>query len=125
MMNIETLIPVTRNPKVEDFRPGDTVKVSLRIREGERERVQAFEGFVLRQQGKGPGSSFTVRRVSHGIGVERTFPLYSPRLEAVEVLRRGDVRRAKLYYMRGRFGRAARIKEKRRPPKSSGPRQAG
>lgn len=113
-MNIETLVPLTRNPKVEDFHPGDTVKVSLRIREGDRERVQAFEGFVLRQQGKGAGTSFTVRRVSHGIGVERTFPLYSPRLEAVEVLRRGDVRRAKLYYLRGRFGKAARIKEGRR-----------
>lgn len=113
-MNIETLVPLTRNPKVQDFHPGDTVKVSLRIREGDRERVQAFEGFVLRQQGKGAGASFTVRRVSHGIGVERTFPLYSPRLEAVEVLRRGDVRRAKLYYLRGLSGKAARIKEGRR-----------
>lgn len=113
-MNVETLVPVTRNPKVEEFHPGDTVRVSLRIREGDRERVQAFEGVAIRQQGKGPGASFTVRRVTHGIGVERTFPLYSPRLEAVEVLRRGDVRRAKLYYLRGRFGRAARIKEKRR-----------
>ena len=113
-MELETLVPVTRNPKVQDFHPGDTVRVSLRIREGERERIQAFEGVVIRQQGKGPGSSFTVRRVTHGIGVERTYPLYSPRLEAVEVLRRGDVRRAKLYYLRGRFGKAARIKEKRR-----------
>jgi len=113
-MNVETLIPVMRNDKVQDFHPGDTVRVSLRIREGDRERVQAFEGFVIRQQGKGAGASFTVRRVTHGIGVERTFPLYSPRLEAVEVLRRGDVRRAKLYYMRGRTGKAARIKEKRR-----------
>ena len=113
-MNVETLIPVIRNDKVQDFHPGDTVRVSLRIREGDRERVQAFEGFVIRQQGKGSGASFTVRRVTHGIGVERTFPHYSPRLESVEVLRRGDVRRAKLYYMRGRTGKAARIKEKRR-----------
>ena len=113
-MELETLVPVTRNPKVQDFHPGDTVRVSLRIREGDRERIQAFEGVVIRQQSKGPGSSFTVRRVAHGIGVERTFPILSPRLEAVEVLRRGDVRRAKLYYLRGRFGKAARIKEKRR-----------
>ena len=113
-MNVETLIPVTRNPNVQEFHPGDTVRVSLRIREGDRERVQAFEGVVIRHQGKGTGASFTVRRVTHGIGVERTFPLYSPLLEAVEVLRRGDVRRAKLYYLRGRFGKAARIKEKRR-----------
>ena len=112
-MNVETLVPLVPNPKVAEFHPGDTVRVSLRIREGNRERVQAFEGVAIRKQGKGPGTSFTVRRVTHGVGVERTFPIYSPRLEAVEVLRRGDVRRAKLYYLRGRFGRAARIKEKR------------
>lgn len=112
-MDIFTVAPVTRNPKVQEFGPGDTVRVNLRIREGERERVQAFEGVVIRLQGKGPGSTFTVRRISHGIGVERTFPIYSPRLESVQTLRRGAVRRAKLYYLRGRFGRAARIKEKR------------
>ena len=112
-MDIFTVAPVTRNPKVQDFGPGDTVRVNLLIREGERERVQAFEGVVIRLQGKGPGSTFTVRRISHGIGVERTFPIYSPRLESVQTLRRGAVRRAKLYYLRGRFGRAARIKEKR------------
>ncbi len=113
-MDVSTVAPVTRNPKVQEFGPGDTVRVNLRIREGERERVQAFEGVVIRLQGKGPGSTFTVRRISHGIGVERTFPIYSPRLESVQTLRRGAVRRAKLYYLRGRFGRAARIKEKRR-----------
>ena len=112
-MDIFTVAPVTRDPKVQEFRSGDTVRVNLRIREGERERVQAFEGVVLRLQGKGPGSTFTVRRISHGIGVERTFPIFSPRLESVQNLRRGAVRRAKLYYLRGRFGRAARIKEKR------------
>ena len=112
-MNLDTVIPVTPNPKVQEFHPGDTVRVNLRVREGDRERVQPFEGVVIRRQGKGLGSSFTVRRVSRGIGVERTFPLYSPRLESVQVLRRGDVRRAKLYYLRGRFGRAARIKERR------------
>ncbi len=113
-MNAETIIPVARNPKVQEFRPGDTVKVSLRVREGERERTQAFEGLVIRQQGRGPGTSFTVRRVAaHGIGVERPFPIYSPRLEAVDLVRHGQVRRAKLFYQRQRFGKAARIKEKR------------
>lgn len=113
-MEPNSLVSVSSNPKIQDFNIGDTVRVSIRIREGDRERVQAFEGFVLRKQGKGPGSSFTVRRVTHGIGVERTFPIYSPRLEATEVLRRADVRRAKLYYLRGRTGKAARIKQKRR-----------
>ena len=113
-MNIDTIVPLVPNPKVQEFRPGDTIRVSLRVREGERERTQAFEGVVIRRQSSGPGSSFTVRRVAaHGIGVERTFPLYSPRLEAVDLVRRGDVRRAKLYYQRERFGKAARIKEKR------------
>ena len=113
-MNIETIIPIARNPKVHEFRPGDTVNVSLRVREGERERIQGFEGLVIRQQGRGPGTSFTVRRVAaHGIGVERTFPIYSPRLEAVDIVRRGDVRRAKLFYQRERFGKASRVKEKR------------
>ena len=112
-MNLETLVPVTPNPNVQEFRPGDTVRVSIRIVEGQRERVQPFEGVVIRLQGRGPGSSFTVRRLARGIGVERTFPLYSPRLEKVEVMRRGHVRRAKLYYLRGRTGRAARIQERR------------
>ncbi len=113
MVDISTLVSVTRNPKVEEFHPGDTVRVSLRIREGERQRVQAFEGVVIYQHRRGTGSYLTVRRVAHGIGVERTFPLYSPLLESVAVLRRGDVRRARLYYLRGRFGKKARIKEKR------------
>ena len=112
-MDISTVVPITPNPKVQEFGPGDTVRVNIHIREGERERIQAFEGVVIRLQGKGPGSTFTVRRVAHGVGVERTFPIYSPRLESVQTLRRGAVRRAKLYYLRGRFGRAARIKEKR------------
>ena len=112
-MNIETLVPVEANPNVLEFQPGDTVRVSIRIVEGERERVQPFEGVVIRRQGRGPGSSFTVRRIAtHGIGVERTFPIYSPRLEKLEVVRRGRVRRAKLYYLRGLTGRAARIKER-------------
>ena len=112
-MNIETLAPVEANSRVQAFQPGDTVRVSLRIVEGERERVQLFEGVVIRRQGRGSGSSFTVRRIAtHGVGVERTFPLYSPRLEKLEVVRRGRVRRAKLYYLRGLTGRAARIKER-------------
>ena len=112
-MEAQALVSVTRNPKVEDFAPGDTVRVSFRVREGERERVQVFQGVVIRNRGGGVGSTFTVRRVTYGIGVERVFPLYSPRLEGVQVVRRGLVRRARLYYLRGLRGRAARIKERR------------
>ena len=114
-MDAQSLIPVTPNPKIQDFGPGDTVKVNFRVREGERERVQAFQGVVIKKRRGGPGSTFTVRRVSYGIGIERTFPVYSPLLESVEVIRRGAVRRAKLYYLRGLSGRAARIKERARP----------
>jgi len=84
----------------------------MRVREGDRERVQVFQGVVIRVKGRAPGTTLTVRRVSYGIGIERTFPLYSPLLERVEVIRRGDVRQANLYYLRGRYGRAARIKER-------------
>jgi large subunit ribosomal protein L19 len=96
-----------------EFRPGDTVRVQVRIVEGNRERVQAFEGVVIGIQGSGVGRTFTVRKVSYGIGVERIFPLHSPRLDAIQVVRRGQVRRAKLFYLRKLKGRAARIKEKR------------
>ena len=106
------MISIESNPKVAEFHPGDTVKVNFQVREGDRVRVQTFQGVVIRRRGGGPGASFTVRRVAYGIGVERIFPLYSPLLESVEVIRRGDVRQAKLYYLRGLFGRAARIKEK-------------
>ena len=116
-MEAQSLIPVSANPNIQDFSPGDTVKVNFRVREGERERVQAFQGVVIKRRGGGPGTTFTVRRVTSGIGVERTFPIYSPLLESVEVVRRGVVRRAKLYYLRGLSGRAARIKE-RRPPRA-------
>jgi large subunit ribosomal protein L19 len=95
------------------FRPGDTLKVSVKVTEGGRERVQAFEGVCIARSNRGLNSSFTVRKISYGEGVERIFPLYSPRLAAIEVVRRGDVRRAKLYYLRGRTGKAARITEKR------------
>ncbi|MBX5466224.1 MAG: 50S ribosomal protein L19 [Firmicutes bacterium] len=96
-----------------EFRPGDTVRVHLRVREGNRERIQQFEGIVLRKRGEGLSKTFTVRRVSYGVGVERTFPLHSPLVERIEVLRRGKVRRARLYYLRNLKGKAARIKERR------------
>jgi len=103
-----------RNPNIPDLRPGDTVRVHARIVEGGRERVQVFQGMVIRVRCSGAGASFTVRRIAaHGIGVERTFPLYSPRVEKVEVTRHGKVRRGRLYYMRGLKGKAARLKEKR------------
>src|SRR6266850_6076260 len=97
------------------FAPGDTVRVSVKVVEGEKERLQAFEGVVIRKRGGGAGASFTVRRISYGVGVERTFPLHSPRIERVEVVRRSRVRRSKLYYLRGLAGKAARLKEKRMP----------
>jgi large subunit ribosomal protein L19 len=99
---------------VPDFTPGDQVRVTVRIVEGGRERVQRFEGVVIGRRNSGLKATFTVRRVTHGIGVERTFFVHSPRIESIEVLRRGRVRRAKLYYLRGLAGRAARIKEDRR-----------
>ena len=101
-----------------DFRPGDTVKVHVRVVEGSRERIQVFQGFVLRRQGGGLRETFTVRKVSFGVGVERTFPVHSPSIAKVELVTRGDVRRAKLYYLRDRTGRAAKIKEKRSPARS-------
>ncbi len=100
------------NPEIPTMQPGDTVKVSVRIVEGERERIQIFQGTLIRMRGRGANTNFTVRRLaSHGIGVERTFLLYSPRIEKVEIVRRAKVRRAQLYYLRGRSGRAARLKE--------------
>ena len=98
--------------KLPEFRPGDTVKVNVKVVEGDRERVQAFEGVCIARKNAGLNSSFTVRKISYGEGVERIFPLYSPRLTSVEVVRSGDVRRAKLYYLRGRRGKAARISER-------------
>lgn len=98
---------------IPDFRPGDTVRVHVRVVEGNRSRVQVFAGVVIARNGRGVAEAFTVRKVSFGTGVERTFPLHSPVIERIEVERRGDVRRAKLYYLRGLRGRAAKIKEKR------------
>ena len=98
---------------VPRFAPGDTVKVHVRVVEGNRERIQVFQGAVIRRQGAGVRETFTVRKVSFGVGVERTFPVHSPIIARIEVLTRGDVRRAKLYYLRGRVGKAAKVKEKR------------
>jgi large subunit ribosomal protein L19 len=98
---------------VPDFAPGDTLKVHVRVVEGSRERVQLFQGVVIRRQGDGIRETFTVRKVSFGVGVERTFPIHSPIVAKIEVVTRGDVRRAKLYYLRDRVGKAAKIKEKR------------
>ncbi len=98
---------------IPDFGPGDTVRVNVRVIEGGRERVQAFEGVVIARNGGGARESFTVRKVSFGVGVERIFPVHAPIIQSIEVLRRGDVRRAKLYYLRDRVGKATRIKEKR------------
>ena len=105
---------VEPNPNIPDLQPGDTVNVHARIVEGDRERVQVFKGTIIRKRGGGPSANFTVRRIaSHGIGVERTFLLHSPRLEKVEVVRRAHVRQAQLYYLRDRRGKNARLKEKR------------
>ncbi len=120
-MEAAQVVKTERNPQIPDFGPGDTVRVNFRIREGERERVQAFQGVVIRlQNGSGPGANFTVRRITAGIGIERIFPLHSPLIDSLEVTRRGSVRRAKLYYLRGLQGRAARIKEKTLPRRQRG-----
>jgi large subunit ribosomal protein L19 len=100
---------------IPGFRPGDTVKVHVRVVEGNRSRIQVFQGVVIRRQGGGIRETFTVRKVSFGVGVERTFPVHTPVVEKIEVVTRGDVRRAKLYYLRELRGKAAKIKEKREP----------
>jgi len=111
VVDVSSIIQVKVNPNVADFKIGDTVKVSAKVVEGDRQRTQVFQGVVIRTR-RGASANLTVRRIAHGVGVERTFMLYSPRLEKVEVTRRGKVRRAKLYYLRGLAGKAARIKEK-------------
>ena len=110
---MESVIELKPNPNIPALAPGDTVKVSTKVVEGDKERTQVFQGVVIGVRNSGVGSSFTVRRVAYGVGVERTFPLYSPRVEKVEVVRHGKVRRAKLYYLRGLSAKASRIKEKR------------
>ena len=112
-MEAHELVPIKPNPNIDDFRPGDTVKVSIGVTEGDRERTQVFEGVVMRRRGGGPAASFTVRRVSHDVGVERTFHLHAATVQAVQVVRKGKVRRARLNYLRERSGKSARIKERR------------
>ncbi len=109
---IEAIEKEQMNREVPDFAPGDTVVVQVVVKEGDRERLQAFEGIVIAKRNRGLNSSFTVRKISHGEGVERVFQTYSPTVSEIEVKRKGDVRRAKLYYLRGRTGKSARIKEK-------------
>ena len=109
---IEAIEQEQMDKVIPPFAPGDTVVVQVKVKEGDRERLQAFEGIVIAKRNRGLNSSFTVRKISHGEGVERVFQTYSPVVDSVEVKRRGDVRRAKLYYLRGRTGKAARIKEK-------------
>jgi large subunit ribosomal protein L19 len=111
-MDLSSYLDLQPNPNVPEFGPGDTVRVSAKVVEGDRERTQVFEGVVIRRRSAGSSTNFTVRRVTHGVGVERTFLTHSPRVEKVEVVRRGKVRRAKLYYLRGLTGKAARIKER-------------
>jgi large subunit ribosomal protein L19 len=109
---IEAIDNEQMGKEIPAFAPGDTIVVQVKVKEGDRERLQAFEGIVIAKRNRGINSSFTVRKISHGEGVERVFQTYSPVVDSIEVKRRGDVRRAKLYYLRGRTGKAARIKEK-------------
>jgi large subunit ribosomal protein L19 len=113
MHTLDTLDAESLRSDVPDFRPGDTLKVHVRVIEGSRSRVQVFQGVVIRRQGGGLQETFTVRKVSFGVGVERTFPVHTPVIEKIEVVTRGDVRRAKLYYLRDLRGKKAKIKEKR------------
>jgi large subunit ribosomal protein L19 len=119
MNTLDALDAESLRTDVPDFRPGDTLKVHVRVVEGSRERVQVFQGVVIRRQGSGVRETFTVRKVSFGVGVERTFPLHSPVIDSIEVVTRGDVRRAKLYYLRDLRGKAAKVKEKRETPANS------
>jgi large subunit ribosomal protein L19 len=113
MNTLDALDADSLRDDIPDFRPGDTVKVHVRVVEGNRSRIQVFQGVVIRRQGGGIRETFTVRKVSFGVGVERTFPVHTPVVEKIEVITRGDVRRAKLYYLRELRGKAAKIKEKR------------
>ncbi|WP_026425342.1 50S ribosomal protein L19 [Actinokineospora inagensis] len=119
MNTLDALDAKSLRSDIPDFRPGDTLKVHVRVIEGSRSRVQVFQGVVIRRQGGGIRETFTVRKVSFGVGVERTFPVHTPNIAEIEVARRGDVRRAKLYYLRELRGKAAKIKEKREPQAAS------
>src|SRR3954453_17945453 len=113
MNTLDTLDATSLRSDIPDFRPGDTLKVHVRVTEGSRSRIQVFQGVVIRRQGSGFRETFTVRKVSYGVGVERTFPVHSPSIDKIEPVTRGKVRRAKLYYLRDLRGKAARIKERR------------
>ena len=113
MNTLDALDAQSLRSDIPSFRPGDTLKVHVRVIEGTRERVQVFQGIVIRRKGNGSRETFTVRKVSFGVGVERTFPVHSPIVAKIERVTRGDVRRAKLYYLRDRVGKAAKVKEKR------------
>lgn len=113
MHTLDSVDDASLRDDIPDFRPGDTLKVNVKVVEGTRSRVQAFQGVVIRRSGGGVRETFTVRKISFGVGVERTFPVHSPSLESVEVVSRGDVRRAKLYYLRSLRGKKAKIREKR------------
>lgn len=119
MNRLERIEDETLRTDVPDFRAGDTVRVHVRVREGDKERIQVFQGVVISRRGRGAGQSFTVRKISGGVGVERVFPIHSPVIDKIDVVRRGRVRRAKLYYLRDLRGKAARIEERRqdRPQK--------
>ena len=119
MNTLDALDADSLRTDIPSFRPGDTVKVHVRVVEGNRSRIQVFQGVVIRRQGGGIRETFTVRKVSFGVGVERTFPVHTPVVEKIEVLTRGDVRRAKLYYLRELRGKAAKIKERREAPTAS------
>jgi len=121
MQTLDFVDAASIRPDLPDFRPGDTLKVHVRVVEGNKSRIQVFQGVVIRRQGAGVRATFTVRKVSYGVGVERTFPLHTPVIDRIEVVSRGDVRRAKLYYLRDLRGKKARIKEKR----DSGPAASG
>ena len=120
-LEAEQIEQYTTARAIPEFRPGDTLRVGVKVVEGERTRVQNFEGVCIARANRGMGSSFTVRKISFGEGVERVFPLYSPNIDSIEVVRRGAIRRAKLYYLRGRTGKAARIAERRDPRTTAAP----
>ena len=125
-LEAEQVAALTELRAIPDFRPGDTLRVGVKVTEGERSRVQMYEGVCIARANKGVNSNFTVRKISFGEGVERVFPLYTPGIDSIEVVRRGAVRRAKLYYLRGRRGKSARIAERRdpRPPKGNDTKDA-
>ena len=116
MQTLDALDAASKRSDIPEFRPGDTLKVHVKVIEGTRSRIQVFQGVVIRRQGSGVRETFTVRKVSFGVGVERTFPVHTPVIDKIEVVTRGDVRRAKLYYLRDLRGKAAKIKEKRETP---------